>query len=41
MLAGSVITYWGNTRIAEDFDTRFFINWHTHERRICDTFALD
>lgn len=40
MLAGSVPIYWGNPRVAEDFDERCFINWHTHEKRICDRLAL-
>lgn len=40
MLAGSVPIYWGNPRVAEDFDERCFINWHAHEKRICDTLAL-
>jgi hypothetical protein len=40
MLAGSVPIYWGNPRVAEDFDERCFINWHAHEKRICDRLAL-
>ncbi|GAA2845527.1 glycosyl transferase family 10 (putative fucosyltransferase) [Aminobacter aminovorans] len=40
MLAGSVPIYWGNPRVAEDFDERCFINWHAHEKRICDRLAF-
>nr|WMC97227.1 glycosyltransferase family 10 [Aminobacter aminovorans] len=40
MLAGSVPIYWGNPRVAEDFDERCFINWHAHEKRICDGLAF-
>lgn len=40
MLAGSVPIYWGNPRVAEDFDERCYINWHSHEDRICSALAL-
>lgn len=40
MLAGSVPIYWGNPRVAEDFDERCFINWHAHEERICRSLAF-
>ncbi|WP_269932729.1 glycosyltransferase family 10 domain-containing protein [Aminobacter sp. HY435] len=40
MQAGSVPIYWGDPRVAEQFDERCYINWHAHEARICRVLAL-
>ena len=40
LMAGSVPIYWGDPRVAEQFDERCYINWHAHEARICRVLGL-